>query len=216
MAKVTGPLLSIGSQGQIAKSLVFASWRGIQYARRHVTPNNPKTTAQQTVRNTFDALDFIWKMLQTESRAPWTANAKGRPYTNRNQVISTNLPLMRGQPDRQDWQGSPGANGGLAPASITVAATATSGELQIDVTAPAIPVGWSILRAAAHAFEDGDPAVRITDVVAEGTDPTDPFSIILTGLPNTLHVASAWIVWQREDGATAYGPSLTGTATPLA
>ena len=216
MAKVTGPLLSIASRGQIGKSIVFAAWRGIKYARRHVVPANPRTAAQTQTRNVFDALDFMWKMLQTLSRAPWTESARGRPFTNRNQVIRFNLPVMRGKVNRQDWQGSPGANGGIAPSSLVVAATATAGELQATVVTPTPPLGWTLDSVDGHVFLDGSPEVRLSDVVQELSDALTPFVLLFTGLDSgVLHVVSAWTVWTRDDGVRAYGPSLTDIGTPL-
>lgn len=50
MAKLTGPLLSIAAQGQVAKTLVFADWKGVKYARQYTVPANPNTSGQQTQR----------------------------------------------------------------------------------------------------------------------------------------------------------------------
>jgi len=58
MAKVKGPLLSISARGQIAKSLVFLSWKGLDTVRKYVIPANPKSADQQTQRGYFsDAID---------------------------------------------------------------------------------------------------------------------------------------------------------------
>ena len=56
MAKLTGPLLSFGATGQIAKTMVVGTWRGIDYARQYVVPANPRTTAQQANRTRFALL----------------------------------------------------------------------------------------------------------------------------------------------------------------
>lgn len=50
MAKVTGPLQSFGASGQIAKSIVFGSWKGIAWVRRHVIPANPQSSGQGDIR----------------------------------------------------------------------------------------------------------------------------------------------------------------------
>lgn len=58
MAKVKGPLMSLDARGQIAKTLVFMGWKGIQDVRKYVIPANPRTAAQQGQRGYFkDAVD---------------------------------------------------------------------------------------------------------------------------------------------------------------
>lgn len=46
MAKVTGPLQSFSASGQIAKSIVFAAWKGVNYVRQYVIPSNPQSEDQ--------------------------------------------------------------------------------------------------------------------------------------------------------------------------
>ena len=60
MAKVTGPLFSLSASGQIAKTLVFGDWKGIDIVRKYVIPANPKTAGQQTQRGFFSAAVEDW------------------------------------------------------------------------------------------------------------------------------------------------------------
>jgi len=46
--------------GKVGKSGVFATWKGRQYRRSYVVPANPKTPAQQTVRNNFKNAVEAW------------------------------------------------------------------------------------------------------------------------------------------------------------
>lgn len=46
MAKVTGPLQSFSASGQIAKSIVFGAWKGVNYVRKYVIPANPQSSGQ--------------------------------------------------------------------------------------------------------------------------------------------------------------------------
>jgi hypothetical protein len=55
MAKVKGPLFSLGASGQLAKTLVYMSWKGIDDVRSYVIPANPKTADQQQQRGYFTA-----------------------------------------------------------------------------------------------------------------------------------------------------------------
>ena len=53
MAKVKGPLFSLSASGQIAKTLVYGDWKGIDVVRKYVIPANPNTAAQQQQRGYF-------------------------------------------------------------------------------------------------------------------------------------------------------------------
>jgi len=50
VAKLKAPLLSLGASGQLAKTLVFFPWKGLNVAREYVVPANPKTALQVTQR----------------------------------------------------------------------------------------------------------------------------------------------------------------------
>ena len=60
MAKVTGPLFSLSASGQIAKTLVYGDWKGIDVVRKYVIPANPNTAGQQTQRGYFSAAVEDW------------------------------------------------------------------------------------------------------------------------------------------------------------
>jgi len=55
MAKVNAPLFSFNASGQLAKSLVYFGWKGLDVVRSFVTPSNPKTAGQTTQRGYFTA-----------------------------------------------------------------------------------------------------------------------------------------------------------------
>lgn len=214
MAKVKGPILSMSARGQIGKSQVYAAWRGIAYARQHVDPANPRTTAQTTTRNTFTFVDDAWKKMSALARAPWELAVVGRPLVARNMLMSTNIPALRGNADRSNWVGSPGALGGLAPVSVTAVAGAASGEIDVTVAAPPEPVDWTLDGVIASAMHDGDPETVLDEFIKEVEDaaPTpDADNIVtLTGLTaGDSYVVSAWLRWLRPDGTTAYGSSET-------
>lgn len=50
MAKLKGPLLSLGASGAIADTLVYFPWKGLNAVRQYVVPSNPNTPAQATQR----------------------------------------------------------------------------------------------------------------------------------------------------------------------
>jgi hypothetical protein len=55
MAKTKGALFGLGASGQLAKTIVFGSWKGIGTAREYVEPSNPNTALQQTQRGYMTA-----------------------------------------------------------------------------------------------------------------------------------------------------------------
>jgi len=60
MAKVTTPLLSFTARGQIAQTLVYFPWKGIDAVRSYVVPANPNTAGQQTQRTIFGDAVAAW------------------------------------------------------------------------------------------------------------------------------------------------------------
>jgi len=60
MAKVKGPLFSLSASGQIAKTLVYGDWKGIDVVRKYVIPANPNSAGQQTQRGYFAAAVEDW------------------------------------------------------------------------------------------------------------------------------------------------------------
>jgi hypothetical protein len=60
MAKAKLPLMGIKAAGQLAKSLVYFNWKGVNAVRSHVVPSNPKTESQQEVRSDFTDQVDAW------------------------------------------------------------------------------------------------------------------------------------------------------------
>lgn len=60
MAKLKGPLMSLGASQKLADTLVFFPWKGLNVVREYVIPANPRTTKQVTQRGYLkDAVDAI-------------------------------------------------------------------------------------------------------------------------------------------------------------
>lgn len=220
MAKVTAPILSGRARGQIGATQVYASWRGVQYARSYVVPRNPQTAAQTQRRTVFTAINDLWKRMGSLARAPWGAATTGRPLTDRNLIISQNLKALQSEVDRQAWVGSPGSGGGVAATAVVAATTANPGEIEVTVTSPGAPTGWALAAIVAIAFQDGVPQDLIPSPIAEEENlaPTEDGDTVvtLTGLDSGVsHVVTAWPRWTKPDGTIAYGASLGTIAAPL-
>ena len=215
MAKLTGPLLSFGATGQIAKTMVVGTWRGIDYARQYVVPANPRTTAQQANRTRFALLREMWKLAPAEVRAPWTAFATGRKFLNFNAFVGENNRLLVGETDLQSAIMSPGARGGLPPVSFTASTGSGSGEIDGDIVAPTqLPDGWSISQWGMAAVVDQDPTGIFSGAFVAGTNADDTATITLSGMGAAEScVAYGWIEYTKPDGNTAYSVSLADNAT---
>jgi hypothetical protein len=86
MAKVIGPLHSDGASGQIGKTLVFATWKGIKYCKAYVIPGNPQTVEQVTQRGYFSLASGAWKQENTTVKTAWNtyASSNGLKMSGRN------------------------------------------------------------------------------------------------------------------------------------
>lgn len=210
MAKVRGPLLSFGASGQIGKAAVFGSWRGIAYAREYTTPANPQTVEQTLTRNVFSFIQSVWKQAPALFQAPWTLYAQGKPLTNRNVFSKFNVGILRGAPDLDDFVFSPGALGGLPPASMVI--TPGNDQLSVAVTPPAVlPVGWTIASAIVAAIEEQDPETGTEYQITAGEDVSDPYTVVLALQNATQYEVGAWLKWNRPQGDFAYSPAIRGT-----
>ena len=67
MAKVTGPLFSLGASGKIGDAIVFFPWKGKHVVRQWVIPANPKSEDQGTIRLILGALGRACSPINTTS-----------------------------------------------------------------------------------------------------------------------------------------------------
>jgi len=214
MAKTTAPLLSFGAGGQIAKTAVYAKWRGRPYVRRHVVPANPQSTEQTKTRSLFTWLSAVWKNMGSLGIAPWNAYATGQAFLGRNAFIGQNVSAMRGEVDIQAMVFSPGAKGGLAPSSFSCAGG--SGSLTGTVVTPTPPTGWTIAAAVMVAIKDQNPQSGIIYNSFSGEDTSDPFTAPTIGsVPAGNYVIGCYLRWVKPDASLAYSVSLLDTATVL-
>lgn len=216
MPKTTAPLLSFGASGQIGKTQVYASWKGIAYARRYVIPSNPRSDAQVRNRNIWSLLGTMWLYAPTSVADAFNTFALGKPLTGRNKFFSDNQKLFTADPMRDDITGlivSPGARGGIPATGIAVTPAAT--QLTVTQTLPSVPAGWTIAANIAVAVPDQDPVDPFGGLIFSNRDTSGDGINVITGLANgTLYVVGAFLEWTRPDGQTAYSVSLSSTGTP--
>lgn len=81
MAKVKAPLLSFSASGQIASTLVYMTWKGLNTVRQYVIPTNPDTALQQIQRG------YVTEMVA----AIHAAMAHGTPLVEEDQTAYSAL-----------------------------------------------------------------------------------------------------------------------------
>ncbi len=105
MAKLKGPLFSLGASGQLAKTLVFFPWKGLNVAREYVVPSNPQTALQTTQRDYLTAAVQLVHDAEADAGNPLIsadqvaysalAQAKGKIMTWFNQACKLYLDVIR-------------------------------------------------------------------------------------------------------------------------
>ena len=105
MAILKAPLLSLGAAGQLAKSLVFFPWKGLNVVREYVVPSNPKTALQTTQRGYLTAAVALIHTAQARALTPLTSAdqvaysalsaAKGKIETWFNRATKLYLDVIR-------------------------------------------------------------------------------------------------------------------------
>lgn len=213
MAKLSGPLLSFGARGQLGKTMVMSKWRGVPYARQHVIPTNPRTTAQQTVRKTFALLREAWKVAPAQVIDVWNTFAQGRPFLGVNKWVGENVRVLNGEMDMTNTIFSPGAKGGPAPATVIIATGGAAGEIDVDWTLPVAPNGWTIFGASIAAVPQQAPDEFFVGPFFGATVAAPALTYTITGLvAGDPYVVGIWLVWTKPDGSKAYSASLTDVA----
>lgn len=212
MAKTTAPLLSFGGSGQIGKTQVYASWRGVSYARRYVVPANPNSESQQATRGVFSWLNGSWKLLNPAVQEVWFLFAKGKKFTDRNGYISRNLSNLRGTDDvpnttLQPFIASPGVNAGFAATSLAASAL-TGGGATLTLGLPTLPDGWAAVAAHGVAFKDANPNTSKVYTSKYAIEAGATGAIVFTAIGDGTWDFSCFWEYTKPDGSTAYSPSL--------
>jgi len=220
MARVTAPLLSFGGSGAIAKTQVYASWKGRQYARRYVVPANPDSDAQKLTRAVFAYLFGLYRYSASGALSAMAAAATGARLTTPNMFVRANLHTLRAAVANDALVLSPGYGG--APVTPDAVITPGTTNLSCAIPAPTLPNGWTavpLMYAAAVLNWSGSD---YTDVgadytmheVSEGTPSGGTYTCDITGLvTGTDYTVAAFYSVARPDGVTAWGVSSVQVGT---
>lgn len=100
MAKLTAPLFSFNARGQLAKTLVYSGWKGIDDVRSYVVPANPRSASQQTQRGYFTNMVDMWHTLglTADDVSAWNryATTLPRPQSGFNAFAAAGINLQVG------------------------------------------------------------------------------------------------------------------------
>lgn len=91
MARVTGALFSMDAAGQLGKAIVFAKWKGRQYCREFVIPENPNSSKQQNVRLAWSLLVDEWQGEGAPLKAEFETYAKPFQESGFNAYVSRGM-----------------------------------------------------------------------------------------------------------------------------
>jgi len=97
MAKVQGPLMSMGARGAVGKAIVFGVWKGIAWVREWFKPQNPKDPLQVNQRGIFTMAVARWHDLTDEIQTDWQTaiERKGETMSGFNFFTSEYIGAMR-------------------------------------------------------------------------------------------------------------------------
>lgn len=183
MARVDGPLMSMGASGSVAGTVVFSRWKGRPYVRQLVRPANPQTPNQISVRSIMRFLSQNWAAIDAPQKANWTDLAEQNKispfnaYTKENMLAWRNfLPPSQIYPATRtavtgtldNW----GATGGIRQVTIDWEWTSyanTWGILIFRSTSSSFTPGFSNLVQAVFSPEDNDSHTWIDTPLAAGT-----------------------------------------------
>jgi hypothetical protein len=184
---------------------VFSKWRGLNYIRSRVIPANPRTSAQQAIRNALTRLVSLWKDARTLIKTNRNYYATGKPYSGFNTFLGDNI-VNEKDSLKLDLTRD---NGYYKLNSFSMAPTATAGELTLT---------WD---------PEATTAIRVFIVLRkQGATVWDQELILVAGTTTTLSGLESGVVYQgyalrfRGDVAEAdlkgneVGDDLSDTATP--
>lgn len=102
MVKLKGPAASIAAAGQLGSSLVFANWKGRQYARKLTVPKQPRPLSQVASRALHAFLTTQWTSIPPDRRDDWLGTPQHPDLDNYRRYLAENLRTwITGQPPSQ-------------------------------------------------------------------------------------------------------------------
>jgi len=170
MALTTGPLMSLDASGSVAKTIVFSKWKGRNYVRQLVTPANPKSDKQVSVRGMFKFLSEAWAFLSAPNQATWESIASSLSISPFNAYVRENQ--SRWGSFLSPGKESPVGETGLAGTLTAQSATGGVGQATLSVDLNVVNQNWgvqlhrSLTIGFTPSFSTLIGAIRVEDGVA--------------------------------------------------
>lgn len=207
MAKVKGPLLSLGVAGSLGETVSYARRRGVQYARSFAKPTDPRSAPQIQTRNVFTTANALWDGSPDLVKSVWRAFAERRVPSGLNRFVGSFIERTRGEADMLNMLLSPGVN--LGPRPINLDVTPGGNKITIVFTNPGAPMGWTLLSAIAGTLRAGDPETTAFTEVSAAEDTVAQTTVVLSNLTGDEdYLVTGWLKWRTDRGRIAYSPSL--------
>jgi len=212
MARLTGALFSLAASGTIAKTLTFAKWKGIQYARTRVVPYNPQSVAQQEVRGVFSTLSEMWKRMPIPARNPFICAVRGLPLTARNKHVQVNVAALIDAINLDNLVMSISTGSSVPPAAVAPS-EAPAGSITLDITAPVTPAGYTLRAYYAAAVQDGDPSPVLVRTTFYESVASPGLQIVIPVTPASVTFQwGCWVQYTRaSDSKDFYSAAVRGT-----
>lgn len=91
MVKVKAPFGGLEASGTIAGAITFAKTKGVQYARSHAVPSNPRSSLQLATRAMMAFLGARWSGMTTDQQDSWDPTSLGPGNSDFNRFIQYNM-----------------------------------------------------------------------------------------------------------------------------
>jgi hypothetical protein len=181
--------MSIAASGSIGKSIVFSSWKGRAYARQLVTPSNPQTAGQKSVRAMLKFLAQSWAALTAGNKATWNLIAADSSISPFNAYVK--YALNRWSHFKGPTKAYPAADASTPAGAPTTTVTAAVRELSLSIAdgSPVSTWGFVIHRSTTTGFTPS----RATAVICRIKTATPTVIIdtpLLTGVPYFYRVGA--------------------------
>jgi hypothetical protein len=152
MAKLRGPALSALAAGTLGDSVVFSSWKGRPYAKKHTIPTNPKSTLQVSKRSMLRFLSMNHSTLSAADMATWDDLAAESNISSYNAFVAYNLD--RWEEFLLPTKFYPASEANAAGQFVSLSATAGVRSITIETIRPSGNFGWGMVlhRSQTPAF----------------------------------------------------------------
>lgn len=183
MARVIGPLLSLGARQTVGGALTYSNWKGVDTVRLKSNPSNPQTETQMHNRALFSVGGKISKRVDPEeSEASYlrTVTPAQQSYLSAfiREMMGTNyVNIEAAISDYEDV-----ANATVAGYFDTAAAAAGIESVDLDGTANTqVSAGAALWAAYAASYRLGSPNAQTVVTSAAEAD-VEAYTLALTGV----------------------------------